>query len=287
MRPRPLSLPGWAALLLALTVALFPLYWVAMTSFKPPAEWSVSPALWIAQAPTLDNYRVLFDPASVQGGGLGGVSASATKAVVGSVVVSVSATLISVVFGLGAAVGLVRYAQGGSRSAALNILSGRMFPPAAIAVPFVVVFAAVGLIDSYVGLVLVYVAVTLPFSTWMLKSFVEDVPREIEEAAMLDGRSRLSAHLLVTLPLIRGGLLATTLFVFILNWSEFLLAMVLSYTRLITIPVQLAKYVTATAGTLFGVQAALAVLAAAPLVVAGYAIQGHLVRGMTFGAVKR
>ncbi len=287
MTPRPLSALGWAALLLALGVALFPIYWVAMTSIKPPAEWSVSPALWTAQAPTLDNYRVLFDPAAVQGKGLGGVSASATRAVVGSLVASVSATLLSVALGLAAAIGIVRYAGGGSPRAALNILSGRMFPPAAIAVPFVVVFASAGLIDSYAGLVLVYVAVTLPFSTWMLKSFVEEVPREVEEAAMLDGRSRIMAQVLVTLPLIRGGLLATTLFVFILNWSEFLLAMVLSYTRVITIPVQLAKYVTATAGTLFGVQAALAVLAAAPLVLAGYAIQGHLVRGMTFGAVKR
>lgn len=287
MTPRPLSPLGWAALLLALGVALFPIYWVAMTSIKPPAEWSASPALWTAQAPTLDNYRVLFDPAAVQGKGLGGVSASATRAVVGSLVASVSATLLSVALGLAAAIGIVRYAGGGSPRAALNILSGRMFPPAAIAVPFVVVFASAGLIDSYAGLVLVYVAVTLPFSTWMLKSFVEEVPREVEEAAMLDGRSRIMAQVLVTLPLIRGGLLATTLFVFILNWSEFLLAMVLSYTRVITIPVQLAKYVTATAGTLFGVQAALAVLAAAPLVLAGYAIQGHLVRGMTFGAVKR
>lgn len=287
MTPRPLSALGWAALLLALGVALFPIYWVAMTSIKPPAEWSVSPALWTAQAPTLDNYRVLFDPAAVQGKGLGGVSASATRAVVGSLVASVSATLLSVALGLAAAIGIVRYAGGGSPRAALNILSGRMFPPAAIAVPFVVVFASAGLIDSYAGLVLVYVAVTLPFSTWMLKSFVEEVPREVEEAAMLDGHSRIMAQVLVTLPLIRGGLLATTLFVFILNWSEFLLAMVLSYTRVITIPVQLAKYVTATAGTLFGVQAALAVLAAAPLVLAGYAIQGHLVRGMTFGAVKR
>ncbi len=287
MTPRPLSPLGWAALLLALGVALFPLYWVAMTSIKPPAEWSVSPALWTPQTPTVDNYRVLFDPGAVQGKGLGGVSASATHAVVGSLITSISATVISVVLGLAAAVGIVRYAQGGSPRAALNILSGRMFPPAAIAVPFVVVFATVGLIDSYAGLVLVYVAVTLPFSTWMLKSFVEEVPREVEEAAMLDGRSRIAAQLRVTVPLIRGGLLATALFVFILNWSEFLLAQVLSYTRVITIPVQLAKYVTATAGTLFGVQAALAVLAAAPLVLAGYAIQGHLVRGMTFGAVKR
>lgn len=104
---------------------------------------------------------------------------------------------------------------------------------------------------------------------------------------MMDGRSRFEAHLFVTAPLIKGGLFATALFIFILNWSEFLFALVLSYTNLETIPVRLAKYVTATAGTLYGVQAALAVLAMAPLVVAGFLIQKHLARGMTFGAVKR
>lgn len=129
--------------------------------------------------------------------------------------------------------------------------------------------------------------IILPFSTWMLKSFVDDVPREIEEAAMIDGRSRLVAHLTVTIPLVRGGLLATMLFIFILNWSEFLLALVLSYSNIITIPVQLAKYVTATAGTLYGVQAALAALAMFPLIIIGFVIQRHLARGMTFGAIKR
>jgi len=104
---------------------------------------------------------------------------------------------------------------------------------------------------------------------------------------MLDGRTRLRAHLTVTIPLIKGGLFATTLFIFILNWSEFMFALVLSYSNVNTIPVQLAKYVTATAGTLYGVQAALAVLAMVPLIVVGYLIQGHLARGMTFGAIKK
>ena len=162
-----------------------------------------------------------------------------------------------------------------------------MFPPAAIAVPFVIIFSLIGFIDTYAGLIAVYVAVTLPFSTWMLKSFVDDLPREIEEAAMLDGMSRLKAHLTVTIPLIRGGLFATTMLVFILNWSEFMFALVLSYSTINTIPVQLAKYVTATAGTLYGVQAALAVLAMLPLVLGGFFIQGHLARGMTFGAIKQ
>ena len=102
-----------------------------------------------------------------------------------------------------------------------------------------------------------------------------------------DGLSRLRAHLTVTIPLIRGGLFATTMFIFILNWSEFMFALVLAYSNISTIPVQLAKYVTATAGTLYGVQAALAVLAMVPLVIVGYLIQSHLARGMTFGAIKQ
>ena len=214
------------------------------------------------------------------------MSQSATKAVFGSILASVVATALSVAIGLFSAIGISRYGNG-SRATPLIILSGRMFPPAAIAVPFVIIFSNVGLTDSYTGLIAVYVAVTLPFSTWMLKSFVDDLPREIEEAAMIDGRSRLAAHLTVTIPLIRGGIFATTMFIFILNWSEFMFALVLSYSNVNTIPVQLARYVTATAGTLYGVQAALAVLAIVPLVIVGYLIQSHLARGMTFGAIKQ
>jgi multiple sugar transport system permease protein len=234
----------------------------------------------------LINFWTLFDPSAIGAFGVGGVSESATAAVAGSLLTSISATLISVSVGLFSAIGLSRYART-TAITPLVILSGRMFPPAAIAVPFVIIFSAVALIDTYVGLIAIYVAITLPFATWMLKSFVEEVPREVEEAAMIDGRSRFMAHMTVTVPLIRGGLFATTLFIFILNWSEFLFALVLSYTTIETIPVRLAKYVTATAGTLYGVQAALAVLAMVPLIVAGALIQKHLARGMTFGAVKR
>jgi multiple sugar transport system permease protein len=286
MSARRLGPLGWIALCIALVIALFPIEWMAMTSIKQPHEWNASPAIWVTEKPTFLSYQVLFDPTALATTGIGAVSASATAAVKGSLIASIAATVCAVAIGLAAALALSRYSSGGGGNA-LSILSGRMFPPAAIAVPFVIVFSVVRLIDSYVGLVAVYTAVTMPLATWMLKSFIDDVPREIEEAAMLDGRSRLGAHLTVTLPLIRGGLFSTTLFIFILNWSEFLLALVLSYNNVITIPVQLAKYVTATAGTLYGVQAALAIVAALPLVVCGWLIQTHLVRGMTFGAIKR
>ncbi len=286
MQAKKLSPIQAVVMFVALVVVLFPVFWICMTAIKPPTDWNASPAIWVPSEPTLINFKTLFDPEALREYGVGGVSQAATKAVIGSLIASVIATALSVTIGLFSAIGLSRYC-GKSRATPLIILSGRMFPPAAIAVPFVIIFSNIGLIDSYTGLIGIYVAVTLPFSTWMLKSFVDDLPREIEEAAMIDGRSRLAAHFLVTIPLIKGGLFATTMFIFILNWSEFMFALVLSYSNISTIPVQLAKYVTATAGTLYGVQAALAVLAMAPLIYAGYLIQGHLARGMTFGAIKQ
>ena len=286
MPARPIGIFLALTLAVVFAVTMFPIFWIVMTAIKPPTDWNAAPAIWVPSQPTLVNFRTLFDPTALGEYGVGGVSQSANAAVAGSILASVSATVLSVLIGLFAAIGISRYGNG-NRSTPLIILSGRMFPPAAIAVPFVIIFAAINLIDTYTGLIAIYVAVTLPFSTWMTKSFVDDVPREIEEAAMIDGRSRLMAHLVVTIPLIRGGLFATTLFIFILCWSEFMFALVLSYSNIDTIPVQLAKYVTATAGTLYGVQAALAVLAMVPLVIAGFLIQKHLARGMTFGAIKR
>jgi multiple sugar transport system permease protein len=286
MLEKKLTLTQAVLLAMALVLVLFPVFWIVMTAIKPPTDWNASPAIWVPSQPTIVNFKTLFDPDAIREYGVGGVSQPATKAVWGSLLASVTATALSVLIGLFSAIGISRYGTQ-SKSTPLVILSGRMFPPAAIAVPFVIIFSTVGLTDSYVGLIAIYVAATLPFSTWMLKSFVDDLPREIEEAAMLDGKSRFAAHLTVTIPLIKGGLFATTMFIFILNWSEFMFALVLSYTNVNTIPVQLAKYVTATAGTLYGVQAALAVLAMVPLVIAGYLIQGHLARGMTFGAIKQ
>ncbi|MEL6316214.1 MAG: carbohydrate ABC transporter permease [Pseudomonadota bacterium] len=286
MLARPLTWPLALVLLVALALTLFPIFWIVMTALKPPTDWNAAPAIWIPSEPTLINFQTLFNPEAIGAYGVGGVSESATAAVLGSLLASLTATALSVGIGLFAAIGLSRYATP-TRFTPLVILSGRMFPPAAIAVPFVIIFSAISLIDTYLGLIAIYVAITLPFATWMLKSFVDEVPREVEEAAMIDGKSRFMAHLTVTVPLIKGGLFATTMFIYILNWSEFLFALVLSYSNIETIPVRLAKYVTATAGTLYGVQAALAVLAMAPLIVAGFLIQKHLARGMTFGAVKR
>jgi multiple sugar transport system permease protein len=180
-----------------------------------------------------------------------------------------------------AAIGFSRYRAGG-HTMALAILSVRGIPTVVIAIPFLILFGWLGLRDTHVGLILAYVVFTAPFAFWMLKSFVDEIPAEIEEAAMMDGMSRWEAHIRVTLPLVKGGVIATGLFIFILNWSEFLLAMVLSEKTVITVPVNINFY-----GGAPGIQAALATVAALPIVIAGLLIHKHLARGFTLGAIKR
>jgi multiple sugar transport system permease protein len=162
-----------------------------------------------------------------------------------------------------------------------------MFPPIAIVVPMVVLFSMLRLSDTYVGLVLAYTAFTLPFSIWMIRSFIEEVPEELEGAALIYGMRPLDAFLKVTFPLIRGGVLATALFVFILNWSEFLFALTLTTGHVVTVTLQVANYVSASSGKLYGVQAAMGTISTLPVILFGYLIQRHLVRGLSFGAIKR
>ncbi|MDR2456554.1 MAG: carbohydrate ABC transporter permease, partial [Deltaproteobacteria bacterium] len=178
MLNRPLSLWQVPVLLAFLAFALFPIFWLVMTAIKPPIDWNASPAIWVPSDPTLINFRTLFDTEAILAYGVGGVSQAATKAVIGSIIASVSATFLAVAIGLISAIGLSRYSRS-NWATPLVILSGRMFPPAAIAVPFVIFFSLTSLMDTYTGLVAIYTAVTLPFSTWMLKSFIDDLPREM------------------------------------------------------------------------------------------------------------
>ena len=271
----PLNRLGLCA---ALLFASFPIFWLVSKSFIPWVEYTANPAIWITSNPTLDNYHnVFFDYVNL----MGWPQSSSWRAIVSSTIISTVATFFSVFIGLLAAFALSRYQVGGNFMP-LQILSFRMVPPIAVAVPFAIIGTTIGATFTPVLLTLIYIAYTVPLATWMLKSFIDQTPREVEEAAMMDGMSRWHAHFRVTLPLMRGGLAATTLFVFILNWSEGAIALALAAGRYVTIPVQIADKVSSP-----HVQVSLAVLAAIPLLVLGFSIQRHLSRGFTFGAIKQ
>lgn len=280
-------------IVVAMIIAFFPIFWLVSTSFKPFEEWANWPPIWITENPTLQNYRIVFFPeaarafAAEQAGSLDyKVSASAWKAFQDSAIISTLATFLSVTFGTLAAYSIVRFRTGGDNYP-FQFLTVRMFPPIAVVVPMVAMFSVLRLSDTYIGLILAYTAFTLPFSIWMIRSFIEEVPSELEGAAMVYGMGQFKAFLNVTLPLIKGGVLATALFIFILNWSEFLFALVLTAGNVVTITVQVATYVSASSGTLYGVQAAMGTISTLPVIFFGYIIQRHLVRGLTFGAIKR
>lgn len=281
------------AVVVAMLFAFFPIYWLLMTSFKPVDEWASWPPVWATQNPTLQNYRIVFFPeaarsfAASEGGSLDyKVSGSAWKAFQDSAIISTLATILSVAFGTLAAYSIVRFRTGGENYP-FQFLTVRMMPPIAVVVPVVALFSMLKLTDTYVGMILAYTAFTLPFSIWMIRSFIEEAPAEVEGVAMIHGMGRLEAFAKVTLPLIRGGILATAMFIFILNWSEFLFALVLTSGHVVTVTLQVANYVSASSGKLYGVQAAMGAISTLPVIFFGYVIQKHLVRGLTFGSVKR
>ena len=281
------------AVCVAIVIAFFPIFWLVSTSFKPIDEWQKFPPVWISSHPTLQNYRIVFAPkaaqefAAKQNGAISyKVSGSAWKAFGDSAIIATGATILSVLFGTLAAYSIVRYRTGGD-SYAFQFLTVRMFPPIAVVVPMVVLFAMLRLSDTYIGLVIAYTAFTLPFSIWMIRSYIEEVPEELEGAALIYGMRPLDAFLKVTFPLIQGGVLATALFVFILNWSEFLFALTLTTGHVVTVTLQVANYVSASSGKLYGVQAAMGTISTLPVILFGYVIQRHLVRGLSFGAIKR
>lgn len=281
------------AVILAMAFAFLPIYWLIATSFKPFEEWASWPPIWLTDNPTLQNYRIVFFPeaarefAADQQGSLDyKVSGSAWKAFQDSAIISTFATMFSVVFGTLAAYSVVRFKVGGENYP-FQFLTVRMVPPIAVVVPMVALFSILKLSDTYFGMILAYTAFTLPFSLWMIRSFIEEVPEELEGAAMVHGMSQFRAFVTVTLPLVKGGILSTALFIFILNWSEFLFALVLTSGDVTTVTLQVANYVSASSGKLYGVQAAMGTVSTLPVILFGYLIQKHLVRGLTFGAVKR
>jgi multiple sugar transport system permease protein len=275
----------YAAILLALALALVPILWMASMAFKPVAEWQATGAdlTWIPKAPTLENFRYLFgqsDSALIVA-----LERTAVKPILASLLSASFGTLIAMVAGTAAAYGLSRFGAGGNLPLALIQL--RLFPPMAVMIPVMMMWAFLGLMDTWFGLALIYGIVTLPFAFWLMKTFFDEMPREIEEAALVEGCTRLRVFLKVTLPMMRAPLASATLFVFILNWSDYLIALLLTTREWTTIPVYMASLSSSMTGQLYGAKAALGLIAAIPPVILGIAIQRHLVRGLTFGALKQ
>lgn len=284
-------------------VVLFPIGWMVMTSFKDAGDWVSWPARWVPFVdfePTLMNYQQIF-----HFGDTGALRREQTeqayniwKATFDSVVIVTTASVASLLLGSTLAYAISRFRTGGPNYP-YTILTIRMLPPIVVAIPMLIYFASlpeaftwligrrVEFFDTYYGLTLLYIVTTLPYVIWMMLAFIDEVPRELEHAARLMGASRLATIRKVVFPLVASGMAVTLLFVFILNWSEFLLALTLSQPKVLTLPVLLNKFQSAVEGRLYGPQAAIGTVVTIPVVVLGFLIQKHLVKGFSFGMIRR
>ena len=264
-----------ALLALALVITLLPIYWMAITSLKTQLEVFASPPTFVPQRPTSENYVSLF------------ANRNMGAYLLNSLIVVGASVLLALAIGSLAAYALARFRMGRLNDRlSFWVLAPRMIPPIAIVVPIFLILQQLGLLNKHLGLILVYTAFNLPFVVWMMRSFFQEIPIDLEEAAMVDGASRLSAFWHVMLPLAAPGLVATAIFAIIVTYNEFFFALTLTSTpAAATLPVGTAALIGKTQ-TLFGEMAAAGVVATAPIVLFALLVQRHLVRGLTLGAVK-
>jgi len=270
----------------ALIVA-FPLYWMVSTSFKPSEQWFAWPTVYIPDPWTIVNYLDVWTDRQEVTTGAYIISAQRPWSAFGnSLIIALSATTLAVVYGAVIAYGVSRY-RVLSEVRMFQLLMLRMIPPIVVVAPLSLYYSALGLLDTRFGLILIYFLTTLPYAVWMLKSFIDEVPREVEQAAEILGAPRWRTLLEVVFPLVRSGIVATFLFILILTWSEYLLALLLAKTNVVTLPIELSKYQGTTEGRVYGRQAALSVGITLPLVFIGLIIRKHLARGFSFGMIRR
>ena len=268
-------------------VVFFPIYWMISTSFKPDTQWFAWPPVYFPSPPTFSNYMNVWF--GVQEYAETQYIQSLQKPLIAlrnSLVIAFTSTLMAVTFGAVLAYGVSRY-RILSEVRMFQLLMLRMIPPIVVVAPLSLYYSALGLLDSMFGLIVIYFLTSLPYAVWMTKSFIDEVPREIEQAAEILGASRWRTVFEIVLPLIRSGLVATFLFILILTWSEYLLAFIIGKTQAVTLPVELSKYQGTSEGRVYGRQAALAVGITIPLMIVGLFIRKHLARGFSFGMVRR
>ena len=251
----------------------FPIFWSVLNSFKTDLDVLAYPPK-LTFTPTIAAYRdVLFGSESI------------LPNLVSSIVISVGTTIITMLMAVPAAYALARLRFPGKKVAGFYVLETQMLPPVGIIIPYFLVLRNIGWIDTYQGIILIYLSFSLPFAIWLLVSYFEDIPFEMEEAAYLDGASRLRTLWRIIMPQARGGIAVTIVFVFLNAWNEFLFAVVLSGNTVRPVTVAMFNFVSVEQ-TLWAKLAAVSVLAMLPVVVLGVVAQKHIVKGLTVGAVK-
>ncbi|MFC9914578.1 carbohydrate ABC transporter permease [Streptomyces sp. NPDC127197] len=263
----------WALLLVVVAAYAFPFLYLMLTSFKTPSDALAVPPTILPKVWSLENFTKALDTPGV------------TAAFINSVTTAVLSTLISLVLAVPAAYAVSRFGTVSGRVFIVVALVTRMVPPVAIGVPLIGMMKTLGLTDTPVGTAIAHTTISLPLSIWLMVSFFEAVPAELEDAAKVDGCSRMGALIRVVLPVVSGGVAVTAIFAFLASWNEFLFALLLTAVKAQTVPILIANFQTQY-GLQWGPMTAMATLYSIPLILLTLVLQRRIVAGLTLGAVK-
>ena len=260
-----------ALILVAIFVMLAPIIWIFLAAFKTHVDVYQLKLLFM---PTLENFATVFDDPYRLGDKL-----------VNSTIVALITVLIAIPVATLAAYSFSRFRLTGETAMLVTILATQFVPAVVIVLPFFVMFRDIGLLDTRIGLILVNLAIVMPFAIWMIKGFIDGIPLDTEEAAMVDGSTRLQVIRNIVLPMAAPGLLTSAIFCFIIAWNEFLFALILTNKDAVTLPIGLALF-KGEEGDLWNLLSAAGIIIMAPMFVLALVIRKYFVQGMTMGAVR-
>jgi multiple sugar transport system permease protein len=252
---------------------LLPIVWLLLSSVKQDVELLSKPPTFLPKQFTLENYVNIF------------LNEKVVRTLKNSLIVSLFTTLISLVIGIFGAYAFARFRFRGKKALYLSILGTQMLPAMAILIPLFVLLRVTGLLYTFQGLIISYVAFSLPYVIWMYHAFLQSLPHEIEEAARIDGCSRLQIIYKIVIPLSASGLSATGIFVFIGAWNEFLLALALTQSGTRTLPVQIAEFIGQDR-VQYELLFPTSIISCLPVLLVVLFFQKYIVKGLTEGAVK-
>ena len=264
------------ATILVLMVIL-PLLWIFMMSFKEPIDIIKWPPSFVFKL-SLENYKAVFSSSSSHFG--------IVLLLINSIITTVTSTVIAVSLATVSAYSLSRLKPKGTRILSFIILTSRMIPPITLIVPLYIIYTRINLFDTRIGLILVFIALNIPFATWLMKGFFQDIPKSIEEAAMIDGCTPFQSFWKIILPIAVPGVAATSIFSFILSWNSLIIPLILTTIKAPTLPI-LASQVRTDEGILWGQMGVMSVFMIIPVIIFTIFATEYLIKGLLSGAVKQ
>ncbi|MCA1299739.1 carbohydrate ABC transporter permease [Stappia indica] len=270
----------WAVTFLVMLIICLPGLWVVLSAFRTNGEILTKPAVWIPQNLTLDNFRAIF------GLGENVLAIPVGSYFLNSLVISVTSTVLAVMIGMSGGYAFARHRFPGKSGAFLWLMLSRTVPGIALSLPLFILWSWIGLIDTKLGVIVVYTAINVPFTVWLTEGFFRQVPRDLSEAAQIDGCTPWQAFWKVEFPLARSGIASAGIFAFLTSWNEYALASQLTRsTDSKTLPVGLMDF-TAQFTIDWAGMCAMAVIIIIPALILTFLVQKHLIAGLTFGGVK-